>query len=98
MKNIKDKNLPQIKIKDEQSFRRSLLGEARILGCESELIQIFEKFDRLLKNCSNDEERKHIGALGVMEVHKLLDNGNVGDGGSLSINGEIIVSSPRSRP
>lgn len=95
MQNIKDKNLPQIKIIDEQTYRKSLLGEAKILGCEKELLQIFDKFDRLLKNCSNDEERKHIGSLGVLEVHKLLDNGNVGNGGSLSINGEVVISSSK---
>lgn len=91
LKNIKDKNIPQIKIKDEQTYRKSLLAEAQILGCEKELLQIFDKYDRLLRSCRNDEERKHIGSLGVIEVHKLLDNGNVGQGGSLTIDGEVVI-------
>lgn len=62
-----------------------------MLGCEKELLQIFDKYDRLLRNCRNDEERKHIGSLGVIEVHKLLDNGDVGVGGSLTIDGEVVI-------
>jgi hypothetical protein len=79
------------KIVDEATYRKNLLNEAKIQGCERELLHIFNKYDMLLRNCTNDLERKHIGMLGVLELSKLLDNGNVGEGGSLIVNGETII-------
>lgn len=85
------KNTKMPKLMDEKTYRKHLIMEAQIKGCEKELLQIFEKYDRLLKFCKSHDERKHIGSLGVIEVHKLLDDGNVGKGGSLIINGEVVI-------
>lgn len=79
------------KILDEKTFRHNLMNEARAKGCEKELILLFQKFDKLIRTCTNPIEREHIAKLGVIEVHKLIDNGYVGKGGSLVINGETVI-------
>lgn len=61
------------------------------LGYEHELLCLFDKYDNLLKTCRDDKERKAIGSMGVIEVSKLLDNGEVGFGGSLTVNGSVIA-------
>ena len=59
-------------IAPEYIFRKNMLDVARSLKCENELKQIFDKFDKLLRNCTNDTERSHISALGVQEVNQLF--------------------------
>ena len=71
---------------NEQQFRRSLLQQARNLGCEGDLIQIFEKFDKALKGCTNEQEIRHIQVVGAAEVHKLF-----GCRGGLTVNGWTII-------
>lgn len=61
------------------------------LGYEHELLCLFDKYDGMLKNCKDDKERQAIGSMGVIEVSKLLDDGEVGIGGSLTINGKVIA-------
>lgn len=63
-------------------------------GYETELLHIYAKYDDLLKNCRNEKERKAIGVMGVMEINKLLDGGQVGLGGELSINKQTVMSQP----
>lgn len=75
-----------IKIASEQEQRRELLWLAKQQGCEQELRMILDKYDNLLRNCTNSVEKKHISYLGICEIHKLL---NVS--GGLSINGETII-------
>lgn len=85
-------NTKEVKVMDEKQYRTNLIREAKIKGCEKELRLVFEKYDNLLRNCSNAKEREHIGMLGVLEVSKLLDNGNVGKGGSVTVNGQVILA------
>lgn len=73
-------------IQSEREFREALLEKARTLGCEIELLMIFDKYDKLMRNCKNENERKDIGKLGAIEVYKLLDNY-----GPLSVDGQVIV-------
>ncbi len=80
------------KVLDENSYRFRLLEEAKFKGCYQEMQQLFIKFDNLLRNSRDPVEREHIGKLGVFEVSKLLDNGNVGAGGTVTVNGEVIIS------
>lgn len=61
------------------------------LGYEHELLCLFDKYDTMLKTCKSDKERRAIGAMGVIEVSKLLDDGEVGIGGSLTVNGQVIA-------
>ena len=53
---------------------------------EKTLKEIFDKYDKLLRNCKNDKERKDISELGALEVHRLL-----GGGGELYVNNKLVV-------
>lgn len=77
---------------EEDEYRKRLMQEARFKGCEIELRMIFDKYDRILRNCHNAKEAKDIGILGVMEVSALLDSKDVGVGGSLVVDGKVILS------
>lgn len=74
------------KILSEAQTRKNILEIARHLGCDGDVIEIFNKYDRLLKNCTNEEEKKAIGIMGNMEIHKLLSS----DPGELIIDNKLI--------
>lgn len=61
------------KVLNETDTRKAMLRQARVLGCEKEMLSIFKKYDNLLRNCTNEKERKSISQLGAYEVGKLLD-------------------------
>ncbi len=87
------KNLPpgvnEKKITPEAVFRDKILNMAEKMGCRQDVQQHFDKYDRLLRNCSNDIERKHIAHLGIAELHRLLDcRGSLVVGGQLLIEGD----------
>lgn len=73
------------KILDERETRRRLLTHARMVGCEKDMLLLFNKFDNLLKNCTNDKERADIGKLGSLSVYKLL-----GGGGELYVDNQLV--------
>lgn len=60
------------KVLDERETRKRFLTRARHIGCEREMLLLFAKYDNLLRNCTNAEERKGISQLGAFEVGKLL--------------------------
>jgi hypothetical protein len=60
------------KVLSEKETRGKFLTRARRLGCEREMLMLFAKYDNLLRNCTNEEERKSISQLGAYEVGKLL--------------------------
>lgn len=69
----------------EKETRRRLLMHARRVGCEKEMMIIFAKYDRLLKNCTNEKERDDIGKLGAVEIYRLL-----GGGGELYVDNQLV--------
>ena len=77
-----------IKIVPEQEQRARLINLARMQGhgVEIELQKLFDKYDNLLKNCTNKKEKAHIAYMGVTECHALL---NCSD--SVIINGYIVA-------
>lgn len=77
--NLSDKAVP------EEETRRNFLKNAKMMGCEKEMQMLFDKYDNLLRNCTNDKERLDIAKLGVLEIYKLL-----GGGGELFINNELV--------
>jgi hypothetical protein len=77
------------KILSEQETRRNILDFARTLHCERDIMQIFDKYDRMLKNCTNPMERQAISIAGNEEIHYFLD---AKQAGSISVNGHIIDS------
>lgn len=68
-----DPNNISKKVLDEKDTRKRFLTRARNLGCEKEMLMLFAKYDSLLRNCTNSEERKGISQLGAYEVGKLLE-------------------------
>lgn len=90
-KKLINMNGEEVYIVDERAYRESLIREARFKGCETEMKIIFDKYDRLLRNCTNMKEAEQIGTLGVMEISNLLDGGDVGIGGALIINNKEVT-------
>lgn len=80
-----DPNNLSNKVVSEKDTRKNFLKHARIMGCEQEMLNLFVKYDNLLRNCTNEKERIDIGKLGALEVYKLL-----GGGGELYVNGELV--------
>ena len=74
------------KIYSEYETRRNLLSTAEYFGCKKEMLQIFDKYDRALKKCTNETERKHIAACGAAEIHRLF-----GCSGSLEVDSKVII-------
>jgi hypothetical protein len=73
------------RVLSEQETRRRILGRARELGCEQDMKTILNKYDRLLRNCTNEQERKAIAQLGVYDMYALLDKG-----GELYVDGQLV--------
>lgn len=74
------------KPKTEAEMRRDILFNAKQLGCYTEALKIFERYDKLLKNCPSELERHQIGVMGAAELHKLLECQK-----ALVIHGQVIV-------
>ena len=47
---------------------------------------LFEKYDKLLRNCTNAHEREDIAKLGIYEAYRLL-----GGGGELYVDGSLVA-------
>jgi hypothetical protein len=73
------------KVLAEQETRKRLLAHAKRIGCEKDMLILFAKADKLLKNCTNEKERIDIGKLFVIEVYRLL-----GGGGELYVNNQLV--------
>ncbi len=63
------------KITSEAKTRKAILSLAMAKGedCYVQAIMLLDKYDKLLKNCQNPIERKHIATMGIAELHTLLD-------------------------
>lgn len=64
--------MPKKKQMSEKETRANIMRHAKRLGCEGDIQKIFDKYDRALKNCTNEMERKHIAHVGAVEIHKYL--------------------------
>jgi len=73
------------KVLEERETRKRLLTHARLVGCERDMLLLFAKYDKLLRNCTNDQERRDIGKLGAVEVYRLL-----GGGGELYVDNQLV--------
>jgi hypothetical protein len=84
--NADDPNNLSNKVLEERETRKRLLNHARSLGFEKDMLILFAKYDKLLRNCTNDKERADIAKLGAVEAYKLL-----GGGGELYVNGQLVM-------
>ena len=82
-----DPNNLSNKVVSERETRRRLLKHARLLGFEKDMLLLFMKADKLMKNCTNEKERQDIGKLYSVLIYRLL-----GGGGQLYIDGNLICN------
>ncbi len=75
-----------MEVESEEKSRKNILNHARRLGCEKEMILLFEKYDKLLRNCKNKSERDDIGKLGCVEMFNLLNTT-----GTLTVNYKKVI-------
>lgn len=73
------------KILQERETRRRILTLAREMGCEKDMLLLFAKYDKMMRNCTDDKERVDIAKLANVEVYKLL-----GGGGELYVDGQLV--------
>lgn len=61
-------------IRSEQEMRAGILKAARTLNCEQEVLQIFNKYDSLLRNCTNPIERQAISIEANEQLHFFMSS------------------------
>lgn len=75
-----------MKVKSEKEMRRDILATAKRLGCDHEAKKIFDRYDSLIKKCTNEKEKKDMAVMGIAELHRLF-----GCRGALIINGQVVI-------
>lgn len=65
-------DMANAKISDEKETRQKILTVARWAGREKDMLILFSKFDKMRKECSNEDKRKDIAKIGAIEVYRLL--------------------------
>jgi hypothetical protein len=60
------------KISSEKQTRQNFLTVARWAGRERDMLVLFAKFDKLMRECNSEEKRKDTSKIGAIEVYKLL--------------------------
>lgn len=73
------------KTPSEQETRAKILKTARQYNCEGDILKIFSKYDALLANCTNPQERSAIATMGIMEIHNFF-----GGYGTLEVNHVVV--------
>ena len=78
----------------EGKTRQAILNVALAKGmdCYMQVYMLFDKYDKLIKNCSNAQEREHIGTMGIAEIHMLLDCY-----GDWVVNDKVIIPGEQSK-
>lgn len=79
------------KVMPEAEFRKKMLDWAKVYGCDTEVRIILNKYDKILIQCTNEQERKQIAIMGLAEIHKIMDCY-----GALVVDGQEII--PASDP
>ncbi|MGI0058138.1 MAG: hypothetical protein ACREBJ_00080 [Nitrosotalea sp.] len=60
------------KVSSEQETRKKFLTVSRWAGRERDMMVVFAKYDKMLRNTNNEDKRKDISKVGAIEVYKLL--------------------------
>ena len=74
------------KVLSEWETRKNLLAHAKAIGAEGDLIQFFNKYDKLLRECKNEQERKQISIMANAELYRAL-----GCFDGLSVDNQVII-------
>jgi len=73
----------------EQATRKRMLADVRerfgITG-ETQLKQLFDKWDKLVISCKNDSERAHMKKMACAEIFKAI-----GYRGGLTVGGDVVI-------
>jgi hypothetical protein len=60
------------KVTGEKETRKKFLTVAKWAGREKDMLILFAKFDKLMRETNDEEKRKDISKFGAIEVYKLL--------------------------
>ena len=60
------------KVTDEKETRKKFLTVAKWAGRDKDMLLLFVKFDKMMRECNNEDKRKDISKVGAIEVYRLL--------------------------
>ncbi len=60
------------KVTSEKETRAKFLTVAKWAGRERDMLVLFAKFDKQMRECNNEDKRKDISKIGAIEVYRLL--------------------------
>lgn len=81
---------PKKKLMSEKQTIEAILKLAREQGVEEKVQNLIEKFQNAIKGARNENERKHIAAMGLAEIHRVI-----GCVGGLIVDGvQILPADP----
>ncbi len=60
------------KVSGEKETRQKFLTVAQWAGRQKDMLILFAKYDKLLRNCDNVDKQKDISKIGAIEVYRLL--------------------------
>lgn len=60
------------KVTSEQETRKKFLTVSKWAGRERDMLVLFAKFDKLMREANTEEKKKDISKFGAIEVYKLL--------------------------
>ena len=78
------------KVTNEKETRKHFLTVARWAGRERDMLVLLAKFDKLMRDCGdNEDKKKDVSKIGAVEVYKLLGEcfSSLKSGGVLNIPG-----------
>jgi len=85
---FKDPNSYSQSVKSEKETRKRFLSYARRIGSEKEMLQLFAKVDGMLRNCADENERKNIAKIFVVEAIRLLGDNDLS---GITIDGQLLI-------
>jgi fructose-1,6-bisphosphatase len=74
MRTIKRESLPKNKksVMSEKQTISSILALAREQGVEEKVMKIIEKYQDAVKGAKNEFERKHLAAMGLADIYRII--------------------------
>lgn len=60
------------KVTDEINTRKKFLTVSKWAGRDKDMLLLFVKFDKLMRNANTEEKKKDVSKIGAIEVYKLL--------------------------
>ena len=89
-KRQKFKRVKEGKIYTEEETRKKYLRMADLYGCRYEIEAIMDKYYRAMKNCTNEDELRHMSIAGNAELHQAFYCT-----GQLVVDGNLILPEKR---